>query len=84
MSPEHSSYIIDIKRPTREGYIACLVITPKHRDGYSDVSAKIERHLGRDKCVQIAHELLAACGAWEALLAQVHALAPDLKNPITA
>jgi hypothetical protein len=84
MSEEHSSYIIDIKRPTREGYVACLVITPKHRDGYTDVRAKVERNLGRDNCVQIAHELLAACGASETLLAQVHALAPDLKNPITA
>ena len=83
MSEEHSSYIIDSKRPSREGYVACLVITPKHRDGYSDVSAKVEGNLGRDKCVQIAHELLAACGASKTLLAQVHALAPDLKRPIT-
>ncbi len=44
MNEEHSSYIIDIKRPTREGYVACLVITPKHRDGHTDVSAKVERN----------------------------------------
>ena len=84
MSEEHSGYIIDIKHPTREGYVACLVITPKHRDGHTDVSAKVERNLGHDKCVRIAYELLAACGASEALLAQVHALAPSLKPPITA
>jgi hypothetical protein len=84
MSEEHSGYVIDIKRPTRAGYVACLVITPKHRDGNTDVSAKVERNLGREKCVKIAHELLAACGASEALLAEVHALAPDLKRPITA
>lgn len=84
MSEQHSSYIIDIKRPTRPEYVACLVITPKHRNGHTDLSAKIERNLGRDKCVQIAHELLAACGASGSLLAEVHALAPDLKDPITA
>jgi hypothetical protein len=84
VSEEHSGYIIDVKKPTREGYVACLVITPKHRDGSTDVSAKVERNLGREKCVQIAHELLAACGASESLLAQVHSLAPNLKPPITA
>jgi hypothetical protein len=84
MSEEHSSYIIDIKRSTRDGFVACLVITPKHRDGHADVSAKVERNLGHDKCVRIAYELLAACGASESLLEQVHALAPDLKDPITA
>jgi hypothetical protein len=84
MSEQHSSYIIDIKRPTRDGYAACLVITPKHREGYTDVSAKIERNMGRDKCVQVAYELLAACGASDDLLAQVNALAPELKHPITA
>jgi hypothetical protein len=84
MSDEHSGFIIDIKGPTRDGYVACLVITPKHREGYTDVSAKVERNLGHDKCVRIAHELLAKCGASEGLLAQVRALAPDLKLPITA
>lgn len=84
MSEQHSSYIIDIKRPTRKGYVACLVITPKHRDGYTDVAAKVERNMGQDKCVQIAYELLKACDASEDLLAQVHSLAPNLKHPITA
>ena len=84
MSEQHSSYIIDIKRPTREGYTACLVITPKHRDGDSDVSAKVERNLGRDKCVQIAYELLTACGASADLLAQVNSLTPEQKPPLTA
>jgi len=60
------------------------VITPKHREGYADVSATMERHLGRDKCVQIAYELLKRCAATDHLLAQVHALAPDLEPPITA
>ena len=84
MSEDHSGFIIDIKRPTRDGFAACLVVTPKHRDGYTDVSAKLERNLGRAKCVQVAYELLAACDASGALLAQVHALAPELKLPITA
>jgi hypothetical protein len=84
MSEERSSYIIDIKRPTRDGYAACLVITPKHCEGYTDVSAKMERNLGHDKCVQIAYDLLKRCGAADDLLAQVHALAPDLTPPITA
>ena len=84
MSGQHSSYIIDIKRPTRKGYNACLVITPKLQNGYTDVAAKVERNMGRDKCVQIAYELLKACDASEDLLAQVYSLAPNLKSPITA
>ena len=84
MSEDHSGYIIDIKGPTKEGYIACLVITPKHRDGYTDANAKLERHLGHDKCIKIAYELLKRCEASESLLAQVHALAPNLEHPITA
>ncbi len=84
MSEEHSSFIIDIKRPTRDGYSACLVIIPKHREGYTDVSDKMERNLGHDKCVQIAYDLLKRCGATDNSLAHVHALAPDLPPPITA
>lgn len=76
--------IIDIKRPTREPYVACLVITPKHRDGKADASAKVERNLGRAKAIQIAYELLSACNASKNLLSQVHTLAPELKLPITA
>lgn len=84
MNEQHSSYIIDIKRPTRNGYNACLVITPKYRNGSTDVAAKVERNMGRDKCVQIAYELLKACDASEDLLSQVHSLAPNLKHPISA
>jgi hypothetical protein len=84
MSEDHCGYIIDIKRPTREGYVACLAVTPKHRNGDADVGAKIERNLGRKKAVQIVYELLAACNASDELLDQVRTLAPDLKLPITA
>ena len=84
MTENHTGYIIDIKRPTREPYVACLVITPKHRNSKADVGAKVERNLGRAKAVQIAYELLSACNASENLLNQVHALAPELKLPITA
>ena len=84
MNEQHSGYIIDIKQPISDRYVACLVITPKNRDGYTDVSAKLERNLGHEKAVQIAYELLAACNASESLLGQVHAMAPELKHPITA
>lgn len=84
MGADHSGFIIDIKRPTRESYVTCLVITPKYRKGSADVSAKVERNLGQAKAVQVAYELLAACGASASLLSQVHALAPELNLPITA
>ena len=84
MNEDHSGFIIDIKRQTREPYVACLVITPKHRNGNTDVNAKVERNLGKSKAVQIAYELLAACKASDSLLSQVHSLAPELKLPITA
>jgi hypothetical protein len=84
MHEDHTGFIIDIKQPTRESYVACLVITPKNRDGKADTNAKVERNLGRVKAVQIAYELLSACEASENLLSQVQSLAPELKLPITA
>lgn len=83
-SNSSGGFIIDIKRATREPFVACLVITPKSVDGSADLGAKVERNLGRGKAVQIAHELLAACGASDQLLAEVHALAPQLKGPLRA
>jgi len=84
MSDDHSGFIMDIKNPTRDGnYVACLVITPMLK-GQADVAAKIERNMGREKCIQMAHELLSLCQAPNELLVQVHALSPDLREPITA
>jgi hypothetical protein len=77
MSQDHSGYIIHIKRPTREGYVACLVITPKRRDGVTDVAAKVERNLGRAKAIQIAADLLSYCEAPDDLVARVHDLSPE-------
>ena len=77
MSEDHAGFIMDIKRPTRDGYVACLVITPKRRDGVTDAGAKVERNLGRAKAVQLAAELLGACGASADLLDQVRALSPQ-------
>jgi hypothetical protein len=75
MDQEHFGYIFDIKQPTRNGYSACLAITPKKRDGSSDVNAKIERNLGRDMCLQIAYELLAKCDILEDTLSRVRVIA---------
>jgi hypothetical protein len=85
MSEDHSGFIYDIKRPTRDAdrYVACLVITPKRRDGTTDVGAKVERNIGRAKAVQIASELLETCGAPAELLAQVRALAPTSEGDDT-
>jgi hypothetical protein len=74
MSEDHRGFIIDIKRPTRKSYVACLVVTPKHRHVDADVRAKVERNLKRKKAVQIAYELLAACEASDSLLSQVRSL----------
>lgn len=86
MSEDHSGFIIDIKRPTRDAdrYVACLVITPKRRDGVTDVGAKMERNLGLAKAVEVAAELLDKCGASAELVAQVRALAPDGSSDRTA
>ena len=84
MSQENTGFIINIKQPTRANYVACLVVTPKRRDGSANVDAKMERNFSITKAVQISHELLAMCGASEELLAQVHALAPEVKEPVKA
>jgi hypothetical protein len=74
MSDEHSGFIWDVKHPTQEGYVACLVITPLHRGGGADTAAKVERNVGRSTAVQIATKLLRACNAPAELLAQVQDL----------
>lgn len=74
MSVEHGGYIWDIKQPTREGFVACLVITPKHSDGTCDTHAKLERNIGRGIALQIASELLEKCGAPADLVNRVKAL----------
>ena len=83
MSEEHSSFIIDIKRPTSDGYVACLVITPKRRvGGATDVSAKMERNLGKAKAVQLSVELLTACGASTSLLEQIRKMNPTTEQAV--
>ena len=74
MGDEHSGYIWDIKQPTRGGFVACLVITPKRSDGTCDIEAKLERNIGRGTALQIASELLEKCGAPADLVKQAKAL----------
>jgi hypothetical protein len=62
MSDEHAGYIWDIKKPTKDGYVACLVITPVFKDGKADIHAKMERNMGRSIALQIADEMLSKCG----------------------
>lgn len=79
MSKEHSGFIIGVKQPTREGHVACLVITPKFKGGEADVSAKVERNLGRTKAIELSLELLVACNIPEELLVQIRALSLESK-----
>src|SRR5262245_3478306 len=97
MSDEHTGFVWDIKRPTRDGYVACLVITPLYKGGGADKGAKVERNMGRSQALQIAEEMLKACDVPADLLGRVKALreaagsgcgdyaepgaAPDLASP---
>ena len=77
MSDEHSGFIMDIKKPTREGeFVACLVITPMLKGGQADVSAKVERNMGRAQCVQVVTDLLKRLGASNDLVTEVEAMSP--------
>ena len=74
MSDEHSGLVWDVKRPTRDGFVACLVIWPMFRGGGADTEAKLERNMGRSNALQMATKLLRACDAPAELLEQVIAL----------
>ena len=74
MREDHSGYIIHIKRPTKPGYAACMAITPKRKDGVTDVAAKVQRDLGHAKAAEVAEKLLKKLGATADLLEQVRAL----------
>ena len=74
MSDDHSGFIWDVKQPTRDGFVACLVITPMHRGGGADTAAKLERNVGRSMALQMAERMLAARDVPPELLAQVTAL----------
>jgi hypothetical protein len=70
------SFIWEVRRPSKDGFVACLVVTPRRRDGSGsvDTHAKLERHLGRSSALDLAQRLLKACGATSDLLQQVHKL----------
>ena len=74
MNDDNSGYVWDIKRPTRDGFVACLVITPLHRGGGANTAAKLERNMGRSTALQIAEQMLEACDVPADLLAIVRAL----------
>ncbi len=74
MSEDHSGFIWDLKQPTQDGYVACLVITPMHRGGGADTAARLERNMGRSIALQMAEEMLAKCDVPPDLLSQVTAL----------
>lgn len=65
------NFIWDIKNPTKNGYVACLVITPILDDKTADTSAKMERNVGRSIALQIAEEMLAKCEVADKILAEV-------------
>jgi hypothetical protein len=68
-------FIWDLKKPTRDGYVTCLVITPMKKDGSrgADTGNKVERNLGRDMALQMALELLEHSGAPADLIRHVEA-----------
>lgn len=74
MSDDHTGFVWDIKRPTVDRFVACLVITPLHKGGGADTAAKVERNVGRSTALQIAEQMLAACDVPADLLARVTAL----------
>lgn len=80
MSDDHSGFIMDIKRPTRDGqYVACLVITPMSKNRKADVDAKVERNMGRGQCIRLVNELLKHLDAPNELLSQVEAFSNGMK-----
>ncbi len=70
------SFIWQVKRPSQDRFVACLVITPRRRDGSGsvDTDAKLQRDLGRSSALDLAGQLLKACGASPDLLEQVRKL----------
>jgi hypothetical protein len=78
---ESTGYIISVKNPTSKDSVACLVITPKHKDK-AKVKEKMERNLGREKAIQIAYKLLECCNADHRLLKQIETMTADKKKPI--
>lgn len=79
MSEEHIGFDIDVRPPAREQFVACLVVSPRLTDEKAELPTKLERHVGLDKAVQLARQLLEACGASDHLLSQVEELAADAK-----
>ena len=84
MSEEHIGFDIDIKPPAREQFVARLVVSPRPPDEKADLPAKLERHVGLEKAVQLARQLLEACGASDHLIAQVSELAPEGEKSLPA
>lgn len=74
MNEQHAGFIMNFKQPTCDGYVACMVVTPKLKGGDANLSAKMERNLGRSKAIDLALQLLEACDAPDEILAQIRAL----------
>ena len=65
---------MNLKNPTRDGYIACLVITPKDKSGDADLSSKLERNITSKKTISLSVELLKASGCPASILAEIEGL----------
>jgi len=68
---QNSGFIMDMKQPTRDGYVACMVVTPKLKGGDANIPAKMKRNLGRSKAINLALQLLENCDAPDEILAQI-------------
>lgn len=64
-------YIMNLKKPTRDGYVACLVITPKDKDGVADTACKLERNISRTQAISLSIELLKAAGCPDSVLGEI-------------
>lgn len=80
-SNECRTFGYDIKQPTEVGYVACLVVKPKLRDGKTDASVTLERNLSRGKALETALKLLEKSGVSDDLVKQVKDLVEKEKTP---
>ena len=68
-----TGFIWDLKKPSKDGYVACVVITPNRRDAKRgvDTAMKLNRDIGRKMAIDMAAKLLKSCKAPTGLLSQI-------------
>lgn len=54
-------FIFDVLGPTKDGFVARIVVTPNDPKGGVDTARKLERHLGQHRALGVVLELLQLC-----------------------